>query len=79
MESKPWYQSKGVLGSLATMAITVLGVFGIVVGGDLTSEEIAGRVADLVTYGIAFVTGLIGLVGRLRANTTITWRKSQGD
>lgn len=58
-ETKPWYLSKGVLGSLGTILISILGFFNI----DITPENMQLLIAD----GAVLVTGILSLIGRIKA------------
>jgi len=62
-ESKQWYLSKGVIGSVATMAAGVLGIW-------FTGIE-SVQIEVLLTSLGSFVGGLLSLIGRLKASKKI--------
>jgi uncharacterized membrane protein len=62
-ETKPWYLSKGVMGSAGAITAGVLGMF--------FTEVDAEHVKEVLLSGGTFVSGLIALVGRLKANKKI--------
>jgi len=69
-DTKPWYLSTGVIGSLATVLI------GIAVSLGLLSPEqgdVATSSAPELLGGVATtIAGVISLIGRIRATTVIT-------
>lgn len=67
---KKWWESRGVLGSLATMAI------GIAAGVGLVTEDEAAALTDqtaelLLAFG-ALVSGAVSLWGRIAARRRLT-------
>ena len=70
MDTKKWYLSKGVDGSLAAVLTTVillaLRVFGI------NAESEQASISELVVIFIALAGGIIALIGRLKATTKVT-------
>lgn len=72
METKKWYQSKGIDGGLATIAgaiamiiVMVLKHFGI----DAVSET--DNIVNLIIAAVTCIGGLLAIIGRLKAKTTI--------
>jgi uncharacterized membrane protein YjjB (DUF3815 family) len=72
METKKWYLSKGVDGSLASITgtvalivVVVLRMFGVDAAGEQES------IALLASAAIGLVGGIIALIGRLKAKTRI--------
>ena len=62
-ETKPWYLSKGVIGSAAAMIEGVLGIW--YTGIDKEQIEI------LLTSGGSLVGGILSLIGRIKASKKI--------
>lgn len=58
-DPKSWYRSRGVIGSLATVAAMLAGLFGVSLD--------AGTLTELILQAVALGGGLLGLWGRLRA------------
>jgi uncharacterized membrane protein len=63
---KPWYQSKGVWGSIMAFVAIVAGVFGF----DLTDADQESFAEIAVAIGGA-LAALLGLVGRLTARARV--------
>ena len=66
-ETKKWYQSKTVWGSVVTIAAAVAGVFGYGIDADTQ-----GRIVENISSVIAAVGGLFALFGRLVADKKIS-------
>jgi len=70
-DTKAWYESKGVWGSLISIIALVVGLFGV---HNLTPEVQAQLSDNLATIGSALgvvVGSIVALYGRLTAKTTI--------
>lgn len=68
-DAKKWWASRGVIGSLATVAIGVAGSLGVV-----TQDQAAGladQTTELLLSLGALVTGAISLWGRIAATRRI--------
>jgi len=68
-DTKPWYLSTGVIGSLATVAIGIAVSLGV-----LSPEqgEVASASAPELLSGVATtIAGVIALIGRIRATRVI--------
>jgi hypothetical protein len=70
MDTKQWYLSKAVWGSLATMVVGMLMTFGLI-GSEQAEGVDAELLADNIIGIIVGITGIISLIGRLKAKTTI--------
>lgn len=66
-ENKSWYRSKGAMGSLVTIVVSMAGFFGIV---GLAGETEA--ITDNLILLITGVSGFVGLIGRLVATAKLT-------
>ena len=70
METKPWYLSKTIIGSLITAVVGVLALLGYVMPGDS-----AGFLTDQAVIAVEAVAGLVGVglavYGRFKAKTKI--------
>ena len=62
-ETKPWYLSRGVIGSLAAV---IAGIVGIWYTG-IDKEHIEA----VATSGASFVGGILSLIGRVKASKKI--------
>lgn len=70
---KPALASKTVIANLVTALLPLLGWFGVNLGSD-DQTALGNNVADLIYLGFSLATtlsALIGIYGRLRANTRI--------
>jgi len=70
METKSWWKSKTVIGGmLAALAggLALLGVRFTPEAVDQTATDVMG----VIEAGIAFVGGILAIVGRVKANTKI--------
>lgn len=65
-DPKPWYRSRGVIGSLATVVATLAGLFGVSLD--------AGTLTELVLQATALGGGLLALRGRIKAAQPIAAR-----
>ncbi|TFZ81248.1 hypothetical protein [Candidatus Macondimonas diazotrophica] len=63
MTSKPWYLSMGVVGALITIILAALQI-------DL-DQEAKNLLTENVTSLLTAVFGLIALIGRIRAKTSV--------
>lgn len=70
MENKVWYLSKGTIGSLIIVIIGALKLLGVEI-----SPDIIDQIPDQIIAAITLVAGILTFIGRLKANTVITWRK----
>jgi len=66
MDTKKWFQSKGVWGSLIAGAAVVAGFFGIQFGIEDQAELI-----EIIMAIIGASAGVIGIYGRVTASTVI--------
>lgn len=66
MDTKNWYTSKGVLGSLVAGAAVVAGFFGVQFGIEDQAELV-----DVIVGVVGAVAALIGMYGRITATTKI--------
>jgi len=66
-EPKPWYRSRGVIGSLAVVISQSLLLAGLSVD--------ANALTEVFLAGAGFLSGLIALWGRVRAQQPIATRK----
>lgn len=65
-ESKPWWQSKSVIGGLVALAAGIAGIFGVVMSPDdqaITTEAILGIAGA--------IGGLLAVYGRIKASKSI--------
>ncbi len=67
MDTKPWYKSKGIMGSLIAVLAVLAGFFGIDIGGAEQAELV-----DLVTAIVGTGGAALAFIGRIRANTKIS-------
>lgn len=65
-EVKPWYQSRGVVGPLVAAVLAVLQGFGVSLG-----EGSVEAVTDAVVQAGIAAGALVGIWGRIKANTRI--------
>lgn len=73
LETKPWWASMGVWGSLVTVVASFAGIAGYTIGPDDQAAIVAG-VGKAVTIGmdsVALFGGLVSLWGRVRASKKI--------
>jgi len=69
-ESKPWYKSKGILGSLIVLAAFILNAVGQQQTAEKVTEQASGITDWLVSLGTLIGAGL-ALYGRLKATQPI--------
>lgn len=62
-ESKPWYASTGIIGSVSAVAAGILGIW--FAGVDAASIE------AILTGGGAVIGGIVALIGRIKATKKI--------
>lgn len=71
METKQWWKSKSVWGSIVMLLAIALGYFGIELGAE---EQVA--LVDQIVAAIVAISALVGavlsLIGRLKATTKLT-------
>lgn len=65
-DEKPWWKSKGVLGSLGTILIPIAGMAGVEISGGDISQAV-----ELVVQTAAVVSGVIALIGRITARSRV--------
>ena len=70
METKKWYMSKGVDGSLVGIITMVILLAMKSFGVDAEAEQ--SNITEIVTAVIALVGMIMALIGRLKADTKIT-------
>jgi hypothetical protein len=70
MNTKSWYKSKGVDGSLIGIITMVVLLAMKAFGLDADTEQT--NITEIVTATIALIGMIIALIGRLRATTKIT-------
>jgi len=63
---KKWYASRGVLGSLATMALGLASTFGLI--GESDAQAIQSQASDLLVGLGTLVAGAVSLWGRIAAS-----------
>ena len=66
MDTKKWFRSKGVWGSLIAGAAVVAGFFGIQFGIEDQAELV-----EIITTIVGGAAALIGMYGRITASTVI--------
>lgn len=66
VETKKWYASKGVWGSVLAIGAGAAGIFGYTIDADMQVQAV-----ELLAAGGSVVGGLIALVGRLLASKAI--------
>ena len=69
--TKPWWQSKTVWASIGAMLAGMASLAGIHLDAALQDE-----LATLVTAAAEVAAGAIATLGRLQAQTALTWRRS---
>lgn len=62
-DEKEWYESRGVLGSIATVIVGILSTFGVNID--------IGIATDVAVGAAATITGVITLIGRTKADKRI--------
>ncbi len=63
---KPWYRSRTILASLITIAAALAGLGGVPVG-----PVDGSAIADSLLEGVAAVSGIVAIIGRLSARQRI--------
>ena len=66
MDTKKWYQSKTILGSIAAVASVVLGYFGFTFGAEDQAQAVEAVLAIIGGAG-----GLVAVYGRVKAEQKI--------
>lgn len=69
-ETKPWYQSTGVIGALIAVGATLAGAFGWTIDAE-TQKAMTADVGAIVTAAVAVAGGVLALVGRIRATRRV--------
>lgn len=73
-DTKPWWESKGVIGSIIVMAVLVLRLL----GHEAEAEVIEGESAGIATWwleAVGLVAALLAFIGRLTAKKDLTLTK----
>ena len=72
-ETKAWWQSSGIWGSLVVVVSAGAGVIGYTIAPDDQAHLVtaATKSVELVTQAVALVGGVLALVGRVRATKRI--------
>ncbi|MGC5778819.1 hypothetical protein [Methylobacterium sp. NFXW15] len=68
--TKPWYLSKGIIGSLLAIVAVIAGFFGVKVDAG-TQQVVADQLTTLLAAGAALLGSLLGLWGRVSATRRI--------
>lgn len=66
MESKKWYQSKTVIGSVVTLIAMVLGIFGFGIGAE---DQVA--LVNIIVGAGGFLGTILAIYGRVKASKKI--------
>lgn len=66
MDSKPWWQSKTIIGSAIAVLATVAGFFGVSLGADDQSQ-----IVEIVSTLGAVGGSILAIVGRLTADKSL--------
>ena len=69
--TKPWWQSKTVWASIIAVLAGMASLAGINLDATLQDE-----LANLITAAAEVASGAVALLGRLQAQTALTWRLS---
>lgn len=70
METKKWYESKGMWGALVTVALVVLRLLGMTGIAELVETESGSIVEWIVALGL-LIGSALAFVGRLKATKKI--------
>lgn len=68
-KQKPWYKSSAILGSLASIVMVVLGLFGLV--STLSPEELISIVASIFAAVSSIITSVWSIIGSFRRTAKI--------
>jgi len=71
MDTKPWYLSKGVWGSIIVVAVILLRLLGRTAEAEVVENESEGITAWIGEVG-ALIGAALAFYGRIKASTTIT-------
>jgi len=69
-ETKPWYQSKTIIGGAVTLAATVAAIFGVEVD-EQTQAVIVDQGVAIGTAVATVIGGVLAIYGRLKASKGI--------
>ena len=69
-ETKPWYLSKTIIGSVVAAGAIVAGFFGVSID-EATKSVILDQTEALIAAGFALVGTLLAIYGRVAAKKTI--------
>lgn len=69
VNSKNWWESRGVLGSLATLGIGLATTFGLIAEPD--AAQVQAQASDLLVGLGTLVAGGVSLWGRIRASSRV--------
>jgi len=72
-ETKPWWQSSGIWGSLVVVLAAGAGLVGYTIAPEDQAQIVtaATKTVELATQATALVGGLVSLFGRIRATKRI--------
>lgn len=70
LNTKPWWQSKTVWAAIIAMLAGALSLTGLDLDATLQDE-----LASLITSAMEIGAGALALVGRIQAQSQLTWRK----
>ena len=69
-QSKPWWQSKAIIGAVVTVGAVIFGFFGVTIDEDTKSVMI--NEAEAIISAVVIIVGAVGSVwGRLKADKKI--------
>lgn len=66
-DSKPWYQSRGVIGGLVAVAAGVAAAFKVNIAG-----EMQALLVEAIIGAVAAVGGIVAVIGRIKAQKKIS-------
>lgn len=69
--TKPWWQSKTVWASVIAMLAGIASLAGVHLDAPLQDE-----LATLVSSAAELAAGAMGLIGRIQAQSRLTWRRA---
>ena len=70
LDTKPWWQSKTVWAAIIAMLAGAASLTGLDLDATLQDE-----LASLITSAMEIGAGALALVGRIQAQSQLTWRK----
>ena len=71
MDTKPWYKSKAIIGSVVTTACLILMVFKVGVS-PAEQEQVTDRIVQVVEAAGAFIGVALAIWGRIKAESKLT-------